>query len=112
MVGILYNEITSKPLFDHELVPVAICIFLVGLIGFLESRNFLAILINIELMMLGINFYFITYALIFGSYEAQVMALCFLALTAAETVIGLGLLIIMYRVNGSVRLGQHTTFSK
>ena len=53
------NFITTLS-FSHELVPLATCIFLFGLAGFLESREFLSILINTEIMMLGINFHLIT----------------------------------------------------
>lgn len=46
--------------FGHELIPLTIAIFLVGLVGFLESKEFLSILINTEIIMLGINFNLIT----------------------------------------------------
>ena len=88
--------------FIHELIPLTLCIFLVGFIGFLESKDFLNILINIELMMLGINFYLITLSIYYGNYIGQIYALCFLAITAAETAIGLGLLILLYRNKGQI----------
>jgi NADH-quinone oxidoreductase subunit K len=93
----------------HELRPLAVCIFLVGVIGFLTSYDFLSVLVNIEVMMLGANFYLITSALIFGDYYGQVYALCFLAITAAETAVGLGLLILLYRTNGRVTFTELAT---
>jgi NADH:ubiquinone oxidoreductase subunit K len=53
--------------------------------------------------MLGINFYLITISLVYSSYLGQVYSLCFLSLTAAETAIGLGLLITLYRIKGSIQ---------
>ncbi len=50
--------------FDNELLLVALCLVLLGFIGLIESREFVSILINIELLLLGINFYFITYGLL------------------------------------------------
>jgi len=88
--------------YSHELLPLAICIFLIGVIGFITSHEFLSALINIEVMMLGANFYLITCALLGGDYYGQVYALCFLAVTAAETAVGLGLLILLYRTNGRI----------
>ena len=93
----------------YDLLPLAICIFLIGLVGFIESRDFLTLLVNTELMMLGINFYLITTSIIYGSYEGQVYALCFLAVTAAETAIGLGLLILLYRSKGQITFTELST---
>jgi len=95
--------------YSYELLPLAICIFLFGFIGFLESQEFLSVLINIELMMLGINFYLITSSLLLGDFYGQVYALCFLAITAAETAIGLGLLILMYRSKGRITFTELST---
>lgn len=96
-------------IFAFELLPLAICVFLVGLVGFIESRDFLTLLVTTELMMLGVNFYLITTSLLYGSYEGQVYALCFLAITAAETTIGLGLLILLYRSKGQITFTELST---
>jgi NADH-quinone oxidoreductase subunit K len=93
----------------YDLFPLAICIFLIGFVGFIESRDFLTLLVNTELMMLGLNFYLITASLMYGSYEGQVYALCFLAVTAAETAIGLGLLILFYRSKGQITFTELST---
>jgi len=45
-------------------VPLTVAIFLMGLVGFLESREFLSILINTEIMMMGANFHLITSAIV------------------------------------------------
>lgn len=95
--------------FSHELIPLATSIFLIGLAGFLESREFLSLLVNTEIMMLGINFHLITSAVIWGDYRGQVYALCFLAITAAETAIGLGILILLYRVKGKISFDEFST---
>jgi NADH-quinone oxidoreductase subunit K len=103
------TSIVEKLWFAHELLPLALCIFLVGFIGFWESREFLSLLINIEIMMLGMNFYLITTSLGFGDYVGQVYALCFLAVTAAETAVGLGLLILLYRAKGRITFTELST---
>jgi NADH-quinone oxidoreductase subunit K len=59
-------------------------------------------------MLLGINFYLITLSVIYSNYLGQVYALCFLSLTAAETAVGLGLLITLYRIKGSVQFVELT----
>lgn len=95
--------------YSHELLPLTICIFLVGFIGFIESKEFLTLLVNVEIMMLGANFYLITSSLVLGDYWGQIYALCFLAVTAAETAIGLGLLILLYRAKGHISFTELST---
>lgn len=104
----IFNKVMELN-YVYDLLPLAICIFLIGLVGFIESRDFLTLLVNTELMMLGINFYLITTSIIYGSYEGQIYALCFLAITAAETAIGLGLLILLYRSKGQITFTELST---
>jgi len=104
-----YQNLIDNLKYSHELIPLTICIFLVGFIGFLESREFLSILINTEIMMLGINFNIITNSILWNDYYGQVYALCFLAITAAETAIGLGILILLYRTKGKISFDEFST---
>ena len=105
----MYANLLSDLKFSHELIPLATSIFLIGLAGFLESREFLSLLVNTEIMMLGINFHLITSAVLWGDYYGQVYALCFVAITAAETAIGLGILILLYRVKGKIAFDEFST---
>jgi len=95
--------------FKHELIILSTAIFLTGLASFLESREFLSLLISVEIMMLGINFHLITSAILWGDYTGQAYALCFLAITAAETAVGLGILILLYRTNGKIVFNEFAT---
>jgi len=104
-----YHDLLINLKFHHELLPLTIAIFLVGLIGFLESREFLSVLINAEIMMLGINFNLITNSILWGDYFGQIYALCFLAITAAETAVGLGILILLYRTKGKITFDELST---
>jgi NADH-quinone oxidoreductase subunit K len=90
------NKFIDAMLAVHELFPLSVCLFLLGLIGLLESREFLSVLIFGELTMLGANFCMLTCSLIFGDPVGQAYVLCILAVTAAETAVGLGLLILLY----------------
>jgi len=104
-----YEHINSNfMLFKHELLPLSIGIFIIGLVGFLESREFLFILINTEIIMLSLNFFLITNSLLWGDFLGQMYALCFLAVTAAETAIGLGLLILLYRSKGKISFTEES----
>jgi NADH:ubiquinone oxidoreductase subunit K len=78
-VSFMWNNLC----YSHELMPLATGVFLFGIVGFVESREFLSVLINTEIMMLGVNFHLITSAVLWAYYYGQVYALCFLAITAA-----------------------------
>jgi NADH-quinone oxidoreductase subunit K len=95
--------------FGHELLPLCIAVFLVGLAGFIESREFISILVNTEIMMLAINFHLLTSSILFGDYYGQAYALAFLAITAAETAVGLGILILLYRTKGRITFDEFST---
>jgi len=105
----IFNLLVKDLNYMHELLPLATSIFLFGLIGFIESREFLSILICTEIMMLGANFHLITSAVLWGDYYGQVYALCFLAITAAETAVGLGILILLYRTKGQISFDEFST---
>lgn len=57
---------------------------------------------SIELMLLSINFLLITTASIFDNLQGQVFALYILVVAAAESAIGLSILVAYYRVRGSI----------
>jgi len=59
--------------------------------------------------MLGINFHLITSSIVWCDYYGQVYALCFLAITAAETAVGLGILILLYRTKGVIAFDEFST---
>jgi len=79
---------------------MATMFFLAGLSGLLESDNFLAVLINSEITMLGNNFHLLTSALLLADIKGQLYVLNFLSATASETTVGLGLLVLFYRTKG------------
>jgi len=95
-----FKHLTDNLLYGHELLPVATAIFLAGLAAYIESDNFISLLINTEICMLGINFHIITSSLLWGDILGQVYGLSFLAATAAETAVGLSFIILLYRAKG------------
>jgi NADH-quinone oxidoreductase subunit K len=102
-------SLASSLKYNHELIPLTVAVFLTGFIGFLESRDFINVLVNTEVMMLGINFHLIINSMLWNDYYGQVYALCFLAVTAAETAIGIGILILSYRAKGKITFDEFST---
>lgn len=78
-------------------------IFLVGLTGvFITRKNIIVILMSIELMLLGINVGFLSYSVYLDDLIGQIFALLVLTVAAAESAIGLAILVAYYRLKGSV----------
>jgi NADH-quinone oxidoreductase subunit K len=100
----MFNYLASS--LNHELIYIAAAVFLTGFVAFIESTNFLSVLVSVEIMMLGSNFYLIASSITAGDVLGQVYALCILSATAAETAIGLGILILLYRTRSNIGFNQ------
>ncbi len=72
-------------------------IFCIGVAGVLTRRSPLVILICLELMLNGGNLALAAFARMTGTGDGQVFALIVMIVAAAEVVIGLGLIVAMYR---------------
>ena len=76
-----------------------------GLYGFLfVSNNLISLLISLELMLLGLNVLFVLSGIFWNDIFGELIALNILGVTAAEAAIGLALIVIYYRFQGSIRL--------
>ena len=84
---------------------VAMVLFLLGLSGiFLNRINIIILLMSIELMLLSINFNFIIFSIFLDDILGQLFALLVLTVAAAESAIGLAILVIYYRVRGTIAI--------
>jgi NADH-quinone oxidoreductase subunit K len=82
---------------------VASVLFLTGISGIILNRkNIIIMLMSVELMLLSINLNFIIYSAYLDDVMGQVFALLILTVAAAESAIGLAILVVYYRVRGSI----------
>ncbi|HEX8010754.1 MAG TPA: NADH-quinone oxidoreductase subunit NuoK [Casimicrobiaceae bacterium] len=92
----------SPPTLAHYLVLGAI-LFAISVIGvFLNRRNVLIILMAIELMLLAVNLNFIAFSRFLGDAAGQVFVFFILTVAAAESAIGLAILVVLFRNVGSI----------
>lgn len=78
-------------------------LFLIGVWGiFLNRKNIIVMLMSIELMLLAVNFNFLVFSVYLDDVLGQVFSLFILTVAAAESAIGLALLVIYYRARGTV----------
>nr|AEK80007.1 NADH dehydrogenase subunit 4L [Phaeocystis antarctica] len=79
--------------------------FFIGVSGIIfNKKNAILILISVELMLLAINFIFLVSSVYLDDRIGQIFALLILTVAAAESSIGLGLLVVYYRLQGSVSI--------
>lgn len=84
---------------------VSTVLFLVGMWGiFLNRKNIIIILMSIELLLLAVNFNFIIFSVYLDDIVGQVFALFVLTVAAAESAIGLAILVIYYRIKGTIAI--------
>jgi NADH-quinone oxidoreductase subunit K len=76
---------------------VSAIIFCIGAGGVLARRNPLSILLCLELMLNGANLALIAFARMWGGESGQVFALIVMVVAACEVVVGLGLIVALYR---------------
>lgn len=89
---------------EHYLVLAAV-LFTLGVLGiFLNRRNVIAILMAIELILLAANLNFIAFATAFADLSGQVFAMFIMTVAAAEAAVGLAILVIYFRLRGSIEV--------
>ena len=88
----------SAPLeLQHYLVLGAI-LFAISVVGiFLNRRNLIVLLMAIELMLLAVNLNFIAFSNFLGNVAGQVFVFFILTVAAAESAIGLAILVVLFR---------------
>jgi NADH-quinone oxidoreductase subunit K len=72
-------------------------IFAIGVIGVLIRRNLIVVLMSIELMLNAVNLTFIAFSNSLGSMDGQVIVFFVMAVAAAEAVVGLAIIISVFR---------------
>jgi|TARA_B100000780_G_scaffold256732_1_gene206123 NADH-quinone oxidoreductase subunit K len=79
--------------------------FFIGISGIIfNKKNAILVLISVELMLLAINFIFLVSSVYLDDRIGQIFALLILTVAAAESSVGLGLLVVYYRIQGSVSI--------
>ena len=71
--------------------------FTVGVVGALVRRNAIVIFMFIELMLNAVNLAFVTFARMHGNVDGQVLVFFVLVVAAAEVVVGLAILSLIFR---------------
>ena len=80
------------------------CISVAGI--FLNRKNVLILLMCIELMLLSVNINLIAFSHFLGDIHGQVFVFFILTVAAAESAIGLAILVVMFRNRDTINVGE------
>ena len=90
----------------HYLTLAAI-IFAIGIIGiFLNRKNFIIILMSIELILLAVNINLVSFSIYLQNLVGQIFTMFILTVAAAEAAVGLAIIVIYYKNKGSINVEQ------
>ena len=84
----------------HYLVLAAI-LFTIGAVGVLVRRNAIVVFMCVELMHNSVNLTLVTFARSTGTVDGQIMAFFVMVVAAAEVVVGLAIIMSIYRTRRS-----------
>lgn len=91
---------------SHYLVLGAI-LFAISVIGiFLNRKNMIVLLMAIELMLLAVNTNFVAFSRFLGDPQGQVFVFFILTVAAAESAIGLAILVVLFRNRATINVAE------
>jgi NADH-quinone oxidoreductase subunit K len=80
---------------------LAVILFAIGGVGVLIRRNAILIFMSVELMLNACNLAFVAFSRMWGNLDGQVVAFFVMVVAAAEVVVGLAILMAVYRAHKS-----------
>nr|YP_009511941.1 NADH dehydrogenase subunit 4L [Melanthalia intermedia]AXI97868.1 NADH dehydrogenase subunit 4L [Melanthalia intermedia] len=84
---------------------VSVLLFLISVLGmFLNQRNILVMLMSLEMMFLSVSFNLIFASIYLDDIVGQIFSILILTVAAAESSIGLAILVIYYRIRNSITI--------
>ena len=99
----------TAPTLAHYLVLGAI-MFAISMAGiFLNRKNVIILLMAIELMLLAVNLNFIAFSYYLDDMAGQVFVFFILTVAAAESAIGLAILVVLFRTRATINVAELDT---
>jgi NADH-quinone oxidoreductase subunit K len=78
-------------------VALAVILFVIGGVGLLVRRNALVIFMSVELMLNAVNLAFVAFSRLHNNLDGQVIAFFVMVVAAAEVVVGLAIVMAIFR---------------
>ena len=109
-VGFLIDRLTALMITLGQLLTLSGILFSLSVAGiFLNRKNVILLLMCIELLLLAANFNFIAFSRYLGDIHGQVFVFFVLTVAAAESAIGLAILVVLFRERRSINVEDLNT---
>ncbi len=95
-----------------EYMIVSALLFAIGATGVMIRRNFIVVLMSLEIMLNGAGMLLITMSYYLGNVSGQIMFIFVAAVAASETAIGLAIVVMMYKRKGSIDINDFSVLKK
>ena len=93
-----------------QLLTLSAILFALSVAGiFLNRKNVILLLMCVELLLLAANFNFIAFSRFLGNIDGQVFVFFILTVAAAESAIGLAILVVLFRERRSINVEDLNT---
>jgi NADH-quinone oxidoreductase subunit K len=90
-----------------HMLTVGAVLFALSVTGiFLNRKNLIVLLMAIELMLLAVNLNFVAFSYFLGDLHGQVFVFFILTVAAAESAIGLAILVLLFRNKTSIHVEE------
>lgn len=88
----------------QDYIIFSVLLFAISCVGLvIQRQNIIAILMCVELMLLAVSSLWLAFGHLHQQIDGQIMVFFILAVAAAETAVGLAIIIAMYRLHASVK---------
>lgn len=88
----------TEPVFQLWMpLVLAMITFIIGLMGVIFRKNLIVMLMCVELMLNSVNMIFVVFSKIHQQVDGDLIAIFIMTIAAAESAVGLGLIIALFR---------------
>ena len=99
-------EITT----NHYLI-LSFVVFSIGLVGITTRRNMITVLMSIELLLNSVNLNLVAFSYQLADLTGQIFAVFTITVAAGEAAVGLGILVALFRLQGSTEIDRASEMS-
>ena len=85
---------------------LATVLFSIGAVGVLVRRNAIIVFMSVELMLNAANLVFVAFARMNGNHDGQTVAFFVMVVAAAEVVVGLAIIVQVFRTRQSASIDE------
>ena len=101
------NAFALGPVTLGHYLTLGAILFALSVIGiFLNRKNLIVLLMCIELMLLAVNVNFVAFSYFLGDMHGQIFVFFILTVAAAESAIGLALLVLLFRNKSNINVDE------